>query len=144
MADPHVVTALIQKRRELAGRIEHLQGELRQAVTELDHVEATLRIFKPDIDLTEVSPRRVPTVHHAFRGEVSRVVLDTLRATTRPLDTIELAKAVMRHRALDVNDKILLRTMSRRVGACLREWRAKGAVASAPGPGQRAMWTLAR
>jgi hypothetical protein len=53
---PHVVTGLIEKRREIAGRIEHLQTEMRQAVADLDHIEAALRIVKPDLDLDECSP----------------------------------------------------------------------------------------
>ena len=48
---PHVVTALIEKRRELAGKIEGLQGQLKQAVVDLDNVESTLRLFAPEIDL---------------------------------------------------------------------------------------------
>jgi hypothetical protein len=41
---PHVVTGLIAKRREIAGRIEDLQSQLKQAVTDLQHVEASLRL----------------------------------------------------------------------------------------------------
>ena len=143
MAELHVVSALIAKRAELAGQIERIQAELRQAVTDLDHIDASLRIFKPDIDLAEISPRRVPPVHQSFRGEVSRVILEALRATTRPLDTVELGKRVMEARGLDTGDKQLVRTFSRRAGACLREWRDRGIVRSSPGPGQRSVWELA-
>jgi hypothetical protein len=44
-----VATGLIAKWREIAGRIEGLQGQLTQAVTDLDHVAASLRLFAPDI-----------------------------------------------------------------------------------------------
>ena len=43
---PHVVTALIAKRAELAGAIENLQGQLKQAVVDLDNVESSLRLKK--------------------------------------------------------------------------------------------------
>jgi hypothetical protein len=39
MAEPHVLTGLIAKRAEIAGKIEHLQ-ELRQLVIDLDHIDA--------------------------------------------------------------------------------------------------------
>jgi hypothetical protein len=45
---PHVVTALIAKRAELAGQIEHLQAEVKRATIALDNVESTLRLFAPD------------------------------------------------------------------------------------------------
>jgi len=79
-------------------------------VIQLDHVEATLRIFKPDIDLGEVMPRRVPTAHQVVRGEMSRIIDETLRRTERPLTSIQLTDAVMKERGLDVDSKMLRRT----------------------------------
>jgi hypothetical protein len=144
MAEPHVVTALIKKRSDLAAEIEHLQNRLRQTVIQLDHVESTLRIFKPDIDLGEFMPRRIPTAHHAFRGEVSRIILDTLRATECPLSTAQLAEAVMRERGLDVGDKVLRRTILRRTGACLRHWKHRGSVKSFGPKNEMHFWEIAR
>lgn len=142
MAEPHVVTALIKKRSDLAAEIEQLQNKLKQTVIQLDHVEATLRIFKPDIDLGEVMPRRVPTAHHAFRGEMSRIILETLRQTERPLTSIQLTEAVMKERGLDVDDKVLRRTITKRVCACLRHWRNKGALKSTSGAGDLNLWEV--
>ena len=56
MAEPHVVTALVAKRAEIAGRIEHAQTSLRQLIIDLDNLNATLKLFKPDIDLEESAP----------------------------------------------------------------------------------------
>jgi hypothetical protein len=66
---PYVVTGLIDKRREIAGRIEDLQPRMRQAVADLDHIEAAIRIIKPDLDLEAIMPRAVPPPHAAFKGE---------------------------------------------------------------------------
>jgi transposase-like protein len=141
----HTINALIRKRAEIAGQIESLQGQLKKAVTDLDCVEATLRLFVPTIDMAGLAPRRVPSAHHAFRGEVSRIVLEALRAATRPLTTADLAERVMRERGLDASDAALKRTMSNRVSACLRHWEKKrGAVLSMPGPGQSRMWEAVR
>ena len=54
---PHVATGLIEKRREIAGLSEELQCRMRQAALDPDQVEASIRLFKPDIDLEEVMPR---------------------------------------------------------------------------------------
>lgn len=141
---PHVVTALIAKRRELAGQIEHIQGELRRTTVELDHVEATLRIFAPTIDLEGLAPRPVPTAHHAFRGEVSRIILEALRKADRPLSTTELTERVMKERGLNMDDVALRRTMGKRIGACLNHWRrVRGVVESLRGPGQVNLWQIA-
>jgi hypothetical protein len=60
MAEPHVVTALIAKRAELAGQLEDAQAEVRRIVIDLDNVDSTLRICKPDIDLDEIRPKPLP------------------------------------------------------------------------------------
>ena len=79
-AVPHVVTALIAKCAELPGQIEHARVEVKRLTIALDHVEETLRLFAPDIDVRDIGSRPVPPEHHAFRGEVSRI------ASEPPLD----------------------------------------------------------
>ena len=76
MAEPHVFTGLIAKRAEDR---RHTQDLLRQLVIDLDHIDASIHIFDPSIELVEIKARPVPPKHHAFRGEVTRIVLTTLR-----------------------------------------------------------------
>lgn len=140
---PHVLTGLIEKRRELAGKIEALQAQVRQATVELDHIEASIRIFDPEIDLQAIGVRPVPPVHHAFRGETSRIVLEAIRTAGRPIDTTAITERVMKERGLDRNDAALFRLMSKRVGACLRHWeKARGVIRSLSGPGQVKLWQI--
>jgi hypothetical protein len=73
---PNTVCGLIDKRRELAGRIEHVQHELRALVADLDHIDAVIRIFDPDADIGPA--KRYPAAHMAFRGERARHVMDAL------------------------------------------------------------------
>ena len=80
MADQHVVSALRAKRGELAGRIDALQDQVREAMIDMDHVDATLRLFDPDIELDEIKPKPLPPRHHAFKGQVSRASLAMLRS----------------------------------------------------------------
>ena len=141
MADPHVLTGLIKKRAELAGQIEAAQTTLRMLVIDLDNLDATIRLFKPDIDLEEIRPKPLPPRHHAFKGEVTRIVLDTLRQSDKPMTSQELAQHVMAERGLNTADKRLVRLIGKRVGACLRHWRNKGAVGSEKGAGPALVWS---
>ena len=79
MTDTHVVSALKIKRAQVAGQIEALQGQLRQATIDLDHVEASLRLFDPDVDLAALSPRKVAPVLYDTKGDTGRVILEALR-----------------------------------------------------------------
>ena len=91
MAESHVVSALIGKRAEIAGRIEHFQSTLRQLIIDLDNLDAAIRLFKPDIDLEEIKPKPLPPRHQAYQGEVTRIVLETLRQSQKPLTAQEIA-----------------------------------------------------
>jgi hypothetical protein len=53
MAEPHVLTGLIEKRAAIAGQIEHLQDKLRQLVINLDHIDTSMHIFDWSMELRE-------------------------------------------------------------------------------------------
>ena len=144
MADPHVLTGLMAKRAEIAGKIEHLQDQLRQLVIDLDHIDASIHIFDPSIELEDIKARPVPAPHHAFRGQVTRTVLTSLRHAKKPLTTQDIAMRVMAERGLDTANVRLLKTMTKRAGACLRNLQKQGAVSHQPGPGQFMLWEVAR
>ena len=114
MAEPHVVTALVAKRAEIAGRIEQAQTEPRQLVIDLDNLDAALRLFVPDIEPEDIKPKPFPPRNAAFRGEVSRIILEALRNSQRPLTTKELAQHLMAQRGLNTADKKLVRVMEAR------------------------------
>ena len=144
MVASHVLNGLLAKRSELAGRIEHTQQALRQLLIDLDSLDATIRMFDPEIDLTEVKPKPLPARSPAFRGEISRIVLSTLRKADKALPTHEIALTVMAARSLNAADKPLLRVLTKRVGACLRLHRKKGLVRSVDGPKRTVLWEVAR
>lgn len=120
MKNEHVLSGLIKKRGEIAGQIEAAQTQLRMLIIDLDNLDATIRIFQPDIDLEEIKPKPLPPRHYAFKGQITRIVLDTLRQSDRPLTSKEIAQHVMADRGLNTADKRLVQIMVKRVGACLR------------------------
>ncbi len=141
---PNALHALIRKRAEIAGKIECLQRDLRQLIVDLDHVDGTIHIFDPDIHLEEIKPKLVLPKHHAFRGEVTRVVLSTLRQADRPVNSTEIALKVMEARNLPLDDLSFQKTMVKRVGACLRHFKQKGVVTSVDLPRRVVGWKLVR
>ena len=143
MADLHVVSALRAKRGELAGRIDALQDQLREAMIDLDHVDATLRLFDPDIELDEIKPKPLPPRHHAFKGQVSRAILAMLRSDGA-MDGKAITIRLMAERELNANDKTLAKAMQKRIGAALRNLRERGLVVSSPGAGAYQNWAMAR
>lgn len=127
---PNLLNGLVDKRAEIAGRIEANQQELRKLIVELDAIEATIRIFDPDIDMMAIHPRPVPPRHAAFKGEVTRIVFKALREAKQPLTSRDIAKVLMRERGLNTDDKDVVVMMTKRVGACLKTQKNKGYVRS--------------
>ena len=72
MENEHTISGLIRKRAEIAGQLEAAQTQVRQLIINLDSLDATIRLFAPDIDLEEIRPKPVPPRHTAFHGEVSK------------------------------------------------------------------------
>jgi hypothetical protein len=143
MADLHVVSALRAKRGELAGRIDALQDQLREAMIDIDHVDCTLRLFDPDIDLDEIKPKPLPPRHHAFKGQVTRAILAMLR-TEGAMDTKAITIRIMAERDLNMQDKTLAKAMQKRIGAAMRNLRERRLAQSAQGVGQMQVWSLVR
>lgn len=144
MENEHVLSGLIRKRAELAGEIDHLTSAVQQKMIELDHLDAAIRIFKPDIDLETVKPKTVPPRHQALPGEMIRGVLTVLRESKEPIGSMEITLRLMKRRAMNVADKGLVRTVSKRVVACVRHGRQKGLLRSTKTPGQQLLWEIVR
>lgn len=145
MAETHVVSALKEKRIKLATEIERIRETLRQRVIDLDHCEATLKLFDPTVQISDLGPRKVPQVLADIHGDTGRVILDTLREATAPLSTTKLCETIMKARGLDTDDKALCRLMMKRTVANLKHWSTKrGLIRSMPGRGQEYVWEIVR
>jgi hypothetical protein len=125
---PNTLAGLIEKRREIAGKIEHHQRILNELIIDLDHVDHTIRLFDPDCDVTLAKPKQFPPRHQAFRGEMQRFALGALRAASQPITSLEVAIEVVKGRGLDL--------IRKRVGACLFSLKAKGIARDVPTAGQ--------
>jgi hypothetical protein len=144
MVETHVVSGLLAKRSELAGQIDHHQMTLRNLIIQLDSLDATIRLFKPDIDLEAVKHKPLPPRNAAFQGEVTRAILDKLRRMQRPMTTRELALAVTEARGLDHADAAMFRTIVKRVNATLRHQKNRGVLTAERGPDNHMLWNIAR
>ena len=122
MAETHVIGALRNKRAELAGMLRQLEQQLAQQRANLAHVDATMRLFDPDIRPKDIRPKQPWARNAWFRpGECLRLIYDELREATQPVTTRELAEQIMRAKAIPAADndrrervqKTLLATLNR-------------------------------
>ena len=59
MAESHVVSALVSKRAEIAGLIARTEQQLGQFRADLVHLDATLRLFAPGLELKTIPAKRI-------------------------------------------------------------------------------------
>jgi hypothetical protein len=120
------VQGLIRKRAELAGTAESLRDQLDARLSELDAIDRTIRVFKPDIDLADLPSRAAPPALTGTRGEFQRFLLDALRKANGPQSTLDLARIVMEARGMNQADKVLAKLISERTGNALAKMRRAG------------------
>ena len=96
MAEPQVIGGLRDKRAELAGMVNRLEQELAQHRASLVHLDATMRLFDPDIRPEAIRPRQLRAHNDWFRpGECLRLIYDVLRDAEQPVTTRDLAGRIM-------------------------------------------------
>jgi hypothetical protein len=101
MSEPHVISALRDKRSELAGMVNHLERQLVQHRANLTHLDATMQLFDPDIRPQEIRAKRQRARSTWFGpGECLRLIYDELRDAPQPVTTRELAVRIMRVKAM--------------------------------------------
>ena len=105
MGEPHVIGALRNKRAELAGVLRQLEQQLGQQRADLAHLDATMRLFNPDIRPNDLRAKQPRARNAWFRpGECLRLIYDELREAPQPLTTRELAERIMRLKAISAAD----------------------------------------
>lgn len=143
METKRTLTALIRKRAELAGRLAHHQALVRQLLIELAEMDASIRIFAPNINAQSIMPKVYPPRDVANHGDVARIVLRTLRDAKRACTTQELAMYVMEEWGMNIADRGLVRAVSTRIKSSLYDSRDKGLIQSTRGPRLRTVWKIA-
>lgn len=105
MGHSHIIAALSNKRADLAGIVRQLEQQLAQQRTDLAHLDATMRLFDPKIQPSDIRPRQQRARNVWFRpGECLRLIYDELREATQPMTTRELAERIMRLKAIPAAD----------------------------------------
>src|SRR6202035_222658 len=142
-ATDHVVSGLIEKRRELAGIIDELQRRLDQHRADLTHIDGTLRVLAADLDPEKIRPKRTYRRNRYFaRNELSRLCLGVLRtAAGELLSTDEIAGRVITAKGFDSGDAILCAAIREQVGSTVKRLHRTGATENI-GAGRASKWKL--
>jgi hypothetical protein len=137
----HTITGLLAKRVDLFNEAIGLRdrlAEIKNDVAAIDRVLGTLG-YKGDLEAQMPRQKREALFG---RGDLRRTIIDALRNALRPLTTREIAEAAAAQAGQDLNDKVMMRDMGRRVSSALCVLKQDGSVLSS-GERPHARWTLA-
>lgn len=108
MAESHVVSGLVSKRSELAGLVEHHRQEIARLGGDLAHLDATIKLFAPDMDIRSVRPKEHRQRNSFFRpGEGPRAILDALRIAGEPLTSRQIVERIMGGRGVELTPHLI-------------------------------------
>ncbi len=135
-----VVNGLVEKRAELAGEIKSAEQNLQVMRESLSHLDATIRLLAPDVELSRVSTKRRYRKNSLFgRGELSRAVRESLRDAHEPLSGRDIALAILEQRGLE-HDAAAIKDACIGVSRTLCNMEAAGQAWKADTSGKSALW----
>ncbi|MGC8732873.1 MAG: hypothetical protein ACP5RC_11540 [Halothiobacillaceae bacterium] len=135
-----VVSGLLSKRTELVSQLEHFAREVDRLDDELRHLDATIKLFSPEIDLRTLPPKRFVETNRVFRqGESSRLMLEVLREAGGTLNTQEVAQRIAEKKRLG-DDRV--KAIRDTILDTLRRAEKKGIVRQVGREGMVLLWQL--
>jgi hypothetical protein len=111
MTNTVTMNALVAKRAEILFEITEAEKRIEQLRTELVHLDAVLRMFRPDFKTEGLPVRhRRPTKSPYFaHGELTKRIYDALRLN-ETVNSLEIAAKAMQDKGLDPERDPVTRT----------------------------------
>lgn len=105
MADTHVISALVKKRAELRGDIIHYKQLIATLDKDLQTIDATIKIFDVDYDISSIKPVIKSRNRFFNNGEAKVLVLEVLKNSNLPLSTDKISEIIAVNRDLSFENK---------------------------------------
>ena len=100
MAETHVISALVSKRSELLGEIEHYEALVKEYRLNLSTIDKTIHIFDDNYDLRTVKSKKIHRNRYFETGEAKVLILDILRGLKEPIKTDALSDIIASKKGL--------------------------------------------
>lgn len=137
----HTISGLLSKRADLFNEAIRLRDRTAEIKNDVDAIDRVLGTLGYTGDLDREMPRQKR--HVVFgKGELTRSILDELRAATGPMGSREIAQAIVAVSGQDARDRKLITEVTRRASKALRILKLAGDVRSSVDTKGNLMWTL--
>ena len=144
MAESHVISALIKKRSELSGEIEHYEKLLKEYRENLTSIDKTIHIFDDSYDLRTIKSKRIVRNSYFASGEATKMVLDVLRTAVKPIKTDNLIDILADKKSLVFQDSKERYSFSKTVSVTLNSIHKKGLIKKVDKEKGVVLWSIAK
>ena len=144
MAESHVISALIKKRSELSGEIEHYEKLLKECRENLTSIDRTIHIFDKTYDLRTIKSKKVMKKGYFSNGEATKLILDALRTSNNPIKTSDLIDILADKKSLSFSDNKERYSFSKNVSVALNHVWKKGLIEQVAKESGTAIWSIAK
>lgn len=141
MAEPHVISALKEKRSATAGQIAQLQREIDRLTADLFHIDSVLKLYGLEPADIPTKGRVAKRSAYFGRNEITRRCYDMLREKGS-IRADDVTVRAMREKGLDPeSDRKLRVDFTRRILVSLHDLRKAGTVEKI-GHGRGVRWRV--
>ena len=143
MERPNTISGLQAKRTELVTLRKQLMREAKKVLCDIDHIDATIRLFDPDADIERIRLNRYATKHRAPKGHMKRFVLGQFREATKPISSKDITEAWIKDRGLSPDESTFV-ILRKRIGASIVQAKNDGVIEEVGNDGTLKLWVLKR
>ncbi len=141
MGHTYAISGLVNKRAEMAGKIEYHQKEIERLRQGLYQVDAAIRLFDPNYRTRSIKSKEYRRYSRIFKkGECYRSCLEALRRADSELSTTLIAEIIMHGKGLEREQQS---TIMDSVNNSLRFAERRGIVQRVGMDGTAIRWKLA-
>ena len=105
MADTHIIFELVKKIAELRGDIIHYKQLIATLDKDLQTIDATIKIFDVDYDISSIKPVIKSRNRFFNNGEAKVLVLEVLKNSSLPISTDKISEIIATNKNLSFENK---------------------------------------
>lgn len=142
MGEPHVLSALKEKRAELAGELIATENLVTKLKADLVGIDRAIKVFDPKSRPHMIKPVMRRGASEFPHGELSRLILNALRCSPNPMTLREIAEKIGAERNMDVSEFQIINGLMVKIRARLFAQYKAGTLAKEP-RGSAMEWRVA-
>lgn len=142
MADSHVISALVKKRAELRGDIIHYKQLIATLDKDLQTIDATIKIFDVDYDISSIKPVIKSRNRFFNNGEAKVLVLEVLKNSEVPISTDKISEIIATNRNLAFENKTDKSNFQKSILLALNTCLSNGIVEKVSKDGLSIVWKI--